>query len=173
MKKNTQKPPTTAMEIANWFLIKDWREERYCCDQLKLYKLTYYAHAWHLGNGAGPLFPETVEAWPHGPVVPTLYEAFKGTGRSSIHFLGSHLGRHSVYSGELEGYLEDIWETYKKHSGISLSNTTHGPGEPWSVVAKDHDVRSKPPIPNDTIEGIFRKKVEKILSEERKKQFHN
>ena len=166
MAKNAQKPPATAMKIANWFLIKGWREEKYCCDQLKLYKLVYYAHAWHLGNGAGPLFSETVEAWPHGPVVPALYEAFKGAGRNPINFLGSHLGSYSVYSGELEGYLEDIWETYKKHSGISLSNTTHDPGEPWSVIAKNYDVRSKPPIPNDTIEEIFRKKVEKISNEE-------
>lgn len=166
MTKKPQNPPATAMEIANWFLIKGWKEEKYRCDQLKLYKLVYYAHAWHLGNGAGPLFSEQVEAWPHGPVVPALYEAFKGAGRNPINFLGSHLGSYSVYSGKLDKNLKKIWKTYKKHSGVSLSNTTHDPGEPWSVVAKNQDLRSKPPIPNDTIKDIFRKKVEKISNEQ-------
>ena len=166
MTRNIQVPPAAAMEIANWFLIKGWREEKYRCDQLKLYKLVYYAHAWHLGNGAGPLFSETVEAWPHGPVVPELYQAFNGAGRNPIFFLGGYLGSYSVYAGKLETNLEKIWKTYKKHSGISLSNATHHPGEPWRVVAESCDVRSKPPIPNDTIAGIFRKKVEKISNEE-------
>lgn len=162
MTNNPQKPPATAMEIANWFLVAGWKEEKYSCDQLKLNKLVYYAHAWHLGNGAGPLFPETVEAWPHGPIVPTLYHAFKDAGRRPIKSLGST----SVYSGELEGYLEDIWKLYKEHSGISLSNSTHAQGEPWSVVVQTKDVNGKPTIPNDIIENIFREKVEKISNEE-------
>ena len=168
MTNNPQKPPATAMEIANWFLVAGWKEEKYGCDQLKLIKLVYYAHAWHLGNSAGPLFPETVEAWPHGPVVPTLYHAFKDAGRRPIRFLGSRssLSSRSVYSGELEEYLEDLWNMYKEHSGISLSNSTHAQGEPWSVVVQTKDVNGKPTISNDIIEKIFREKVEKISNEE-------
>ena len=162
MTNNPQEPPATAMEIANWFLVAGWKERKYGCDQLKLNKLVYYAHAWHLGNDAGPLFSETVEAWPHGPIVPELYHAFKDAGRLPIKSLGSG----SVYSGELEGYLKDIWEHYKEHSGISLSNSTHAQGEPWSVVAQKKAVNDTPIIPNDIIEKVFRKKVEKILSEE-------
>lgn len=108
----------------------------------------------------------SVEARPHGPVVPELYQVFKAAGRNPIFFLGGYLGSYSVYAGKLETNLEKIWKTYKKHSGISLSNATHHPGEPWRVVAESCDVRSKPPIPNDTIAGIFRKKVEKISNEE-------
>ena len=35
-----------AMEVANWFLERSWRDS-FLCDQLKLYGLTFYAYGWY------------------------------------------------------------------------------------------------------------------------------
>ena len=40
---------------------------------LKLQKLLYYAQAWYLALHNEPLFPESIEAWVHGPAVPPVY----------------------------------------------------------------------------------------------------
>lgn len=45
---------------------------------MKLQKLVYYAQAWSLVWDEAPLFPERVEAWANGPVVPRLYKAHRG-----------------------------------------------------------------------------------------------
>jgi len=45
---------------------------------MKLQRLVYYSQAWHLAWDGVPLFPERIEAWANGPVVPVLYEALKG-----------------------------------------------------------------------------------------------
>ena len=119
-----QSAPSTAMAIANWFLKRSWDDPGYpACNQLKLYKLVYLAHAWHLGNGRGPLFPEDVEAWPHGPVVRDLYIEFKDAGRKPIGKLGTRLmprddRTFAVETPEpdssLDGFLTAVWDTYRK-----------------------------------------------------------
>lgn len=44
----------------------------------KLQKLVYYAQAWSVAWGEGPLFTEPIEAWEEGPVVRPLWEAHRG-----------------------------------------------------------------------------------------------
>ena len=39
----------------------------------KLQKLVYYCQAWSLVREDEELFPEEIEAWANGPVVPLLY----------------------------------------------------------------------------------------------------
>lgn len=64
-----------------------------------------------------------------------------------------------VYSGELEPFLESVWNVYKGHSGIQLSNATHAQGEPWTLVAQKMDLAGKPTISNDLIEQVYSAKV--------------
>lgn len=159
------------MSVANWFLERSWRDSGVPpCDQMKLYKLVYYANAWFLGNRCGELFPEDVKAWPHGPVVPDLYGQFKKFGRNPITELGKRLevsggnGFNFVvprHDGALDNFFESIWDVYKRYTGIQLSNMTHLPGEPWTIVAEKYgyDLTSKPTIPSEIIEAVFAKRV--------------
>lgn len=41
---------------------------------MKLQKLVYYAHAWHLVWDGEPMLDARIEAWANGPVVPELHE---------------------------------------------------------------------------------------------------
>ena len=43
----------------------------------KLQKLCYYAKAWYLALYDHNLIEESFEAWVHGAVQPTLYQAYK------------------------------------------------------------------------------------------------
>ena len=45
---------------------------------MKLQKLVYYSQAWALVWDEKPLFPERIEAWANGPVVPDLYARHRG-----------------------------------------------------------------------------------------------
>jgi uncharacterized phage-associated protein len=45
---------------------------------MKLQKLCYYSQAWSLVWDDRPLFPERIEAWANGPVIPDLFNAHRG-----------------------------------------------------------------------------------------------
>ena len=45
---------------------------------MKLEKLAYYSQAWSLVWDESPVFPERIEAWAGGPVIPDLYYSHKG-----------------------------------------------------------------------------------------------
>jgi len=45
---------------------------------MKLQKLVYYSQAWALVWDEKPLFPEQIQAWASGPVVPELYNVHRG-----------------------------------------------------------------------------------------------
>lgn len=167
---HAQQHPTRAMAVANWFLERSWQDvSKPHCDQLKLYKLVFYAHAWYIGNCNRELFPEDVKAWPHGPVVPDLYGSFKDFKWNPITRLGKRLEiiegkpqfRIPRHDGSLSGFFESIWNAYGDKTGTELSNMTHLEGEPWTIVAQEYnfDLSNKPTIPTEIIEAVYVRKV--------------
>lgn len=169
--------PTTAAAVANAFL--DIQEQDHGSfpriDQMKLYKLVYYAHAWWLAQRDQNLYEEDVHAWPWGPVVPPLYGEFMDAGRGYItglratelvktgdSFLDFSFREPEKPNPELMNYLRSVWDVHKELSGVQLSNATHAPGEPWAIVKEKYggDLSSKPLIPNSVIKSVFKKKIE-------------
>ena len=75
--------PQPTLAVANFFIEKS-KASGVPVDPLKLQKLIYFAHGWHLAVTGEPLLDENVEAWPYGPVVPTVYHEFKKDGNSTI-----------------------------------------------------------------------------------------
>jgi len=158
---------STAKAVANFFL-DCGNLDAVSIDQLKLQKLVYYAHAWYLGNGKGPLFPDDIEAWPHGPVVRDLYVEFADFGASPItgrafatEWPSGRRYQPQVKDQRLREFLRRVWEKYSPFSGVQLSNLSHAPTEPWSRVkaAYGGDLTRKPRIPNDLIADAFRARV--------------
>ena len=68
-----------ALDIANKLLAK---ATDVCggdlMSNMKLQKMLYYEQGYHLAAFGTPLFDEDIEAWMYGPVVPCVYEHFKG-----------------------------------------------------------------------------------------------
>ena len=75
--------PYPAAAVANSFLdIAKVAEES--VDPMKVQKLVYFAHGWHLGYDRGALSTELAQAWRWGPVFPDLYHAVKIWGNRAI-----------------------------------------------------------------------------------------
>ena len=130
--------PYPASAIANFFLRKSRR-----LTQMQLHKLLYYAHGWHLAMAGEPLIDETIGAWKHGPVVPSLYYEFKKFGAQPIDQLAKRFDRTTqtrvtprvpAQDHVVRSLLERIWQVYGGLSGLRLSQMTHAPGTPWSAV---------------------------------------
>ena len=69
----------SAKAIANYFLDKSID-----LTPMKIIKLVYIAHGWHLAITDKPLIEDYVQAWEFGPVIPDLYHEFKKYGNTPI-----------------------------------------------------------------------------------------
>jgi len=66
---------TTAFDVAKYII------KSLAVDNLKLQKLLYYSQAVYLVlHNKEPLYPEEIEAWDYGPVVPPVYHEYKKHG---------------------------------------------------------------------------------------------
>lgn len=122
----------TARGIAEWLVA--WAEEE--GDEeftpLKLQKMLYYAKGIYMRNSGGvSLFPEVMEAWSHGPVVPDIYHAVKKYGRSPIdpdEFVSEDFNWDDYR--DVEGSLIETWQKYGPYAAWALRNLTHTES-PW------------------------------------------
>ena len=156
--------PHAAAAIANRFLDLA-RSTGASVDPMKLQKLVYFAHGWHLGLDHGALSRENAEAWRWGPVFPVLYHAAKRWGSGPI---GSRLQEFEMHQGTLrwnapvvpEGtfaqqLVDRVWEVYGGMSGIQLSQLTHATDGPWYRVWSARPGERSLVIPNEMIRDYF------------------
>lgn len=124
--------PYTPLQIANWFLANFGRDAGDLITHLKLQKLVYYAQAWSLAARGKPLFDEDMQAWAHGPVVPSLFRAFRDYGMDPIPAPAS-VPRLDAETVELLG---EVLEVYGEHSARKLEQLTHRE-RPWRDARGD------------------------------------
>lgn len=168
----TLAPPATAAAAANEFLNLAGAEGL-PIDQMKLQKLLFYAHGWNLAMRNGPLFDQDFEAWPWGPVVRDIYFQTRECGRNPIEKRMQEIRKtgpgaldftfvvpNGVDDPDTKIFIKSVWDSLKSYSGVQLSNATHSPGEPWTIVRdKFGNLDSKPSIPNDLIASVFGQKL--------------
>ena len=97
----------------------------------KLQKIVYYCQAWSLLWDDDALFPEEIEAWANGPVVPVLYRAHRGRYRISC-LKG---GNPDNLSADQRDTIDAVLEFYGDRSPQWLSDLTHME-EPWRTARK-------------------------------------
>lgn len=164
--------PVSAAAVANEFLdLQEGAPGTNPIDPLKLQKLVYYAHAWHLAITGQPLIEEKIEAWSWGPVVREIYFDFlefganpiRGKRATHLRFDGDDnfiFNEPKVEDGDKKRLIRKVWELHKDFSGIQLSNSTHGSKEPWRKIKDQYGkLDSKPDIPNDLIKVAFKAKM--------------
>ncbi len=139
----------SAFEVANYFIAKSLQTGK-DLSPMKLQKLVYFAHGWYLAMYRKPLINETVEAWRFGPVIPSLYEAFKSYGNNNILLpykdpLGNVPRIEDIPTLE---FLDTIWELYADFSAVQLSNSTHEKGTPWYQTVEPYS-KSQMPVPRN------------------------
>ena len=104
--------PYDPKAIANYFLTVA-AEHNESLDPMKIQKLVYFANGWHLAVKGAPLINEQVEAWPYGPVIPSLYAAFRRFGdqpitRRAEHTAIDYIDEHTLTDNSFEPSLDDI-----------------------------------------------------------------
>lgn len=153
----------TAKAIANHFL--DFGRTRGSkISPLKIQKLVYISHGWHLAlSGGKPLVSdEYVEAWQYGPVFPSVYHEFKHYGASPILDYATDYKlvkrKFKLVTPRVEtddvnavALLGRIWKVYGRFSGTQLSGMTHAPGTPWAIVWNENKDMRNVHIPNELI----------------------
>jgi uncharacterized phage-associated protein len=125
-----------ANDIAEWFV-------RYSADELgvpvtpmSLEKLVYYAQAFHLVLKDEPLFPEEIQAWKLGPVIPGVYKRYASYGADSI-VLPADGGAAFLGDG-IEKFLTEVVDFFCRHTAINLSRATHLE-RPWIEASRSSD----------------------------------
>jgi uncharacterized phage-associated protein len=94
----------------------------------------------------GSSFEEkAVEAWKYGPVIPSIYEAYKKYGSRSIRQEKDLDISNIEGNSYLTKFLDHMFEKYSKFTGSELIALTHKEGTPWKQVYK-------PNIPHIEIE---------------------
>lgn len=164
--------PYSSKAVANTFL--EISKEKGVTDvsPMKLQKLIYYAHAWHLAFLEKPLIKEEIQAWKFGPVIPDIYFEFKEFGNSHITSQatellfsekGLELAAPTVSSDDKNALtlIQEVIRIYGHYSPIQLSNLTHSDGEPWKLVADKYneELPRGIEIPNSLIEACFKKRL--------------
>lgn len=154
------------LAVANFFVKKSFDTGKELTP-MKLIKLVYIAHGWHLGLGMGPLLTEPPLAWKYGPVVDSVYYSFRDFGNSQITKMATIPAGNgktvvpAVNESELE-FLDKVWDVYKDFNGLQLSSLTHEPGTPWHRVWHQMGGKEQRPsliIPNDIIEAHYKQKI--------------
>lgn len=158
----------TPQHVANYFLDRANAESRNI-DPLKLIKLVYIAYGWVLALTGERLFDEPIQAWKHGPVIPSIYHEFK-------HYRSEPICEPSgIFDMETGSYdipkvpksdpttnliLEKVWAAYRRYTGWALRNKTHEPNTPWTMT---YDGSKDKIIPDELISSHFHKKIREIV----------
>lgn len=138
--------------VANSFLLRAKKDGVGDVDPLKIQKLVYNLHGWHLAVTGHPVTGERFEAWPHGPVNSTLYHQFKkfrfrpirGYAKDVDPATGKEVATYISPSDErFYSIFDKVWDRYKGFSGQELSEMTHAVGTPWSY-ARENDLQYIP-----------------------------
>jgi uncharacterized phage-associated protein len=128
---------TSAKEIAKYII------KSIPVDNLKLQKLLYYSQAVYLVlHDKKPLFPEPIEAWDYGPVVPSVYREYKEYGFETIPPIDEP---SKLDLAEMKA-VDIVFDCFGGMSGSELINQTHAespwknvyrPGRPSSTISLD------------------------------------
>ena len=161
--------------VANKFLQRSFAQKR-AVDPMKLQKLVYFANGYYLAataantNQPSPLINEYFEAWPYGPVCPSLYHEFKEFGATTIRRLATEYSpefRAHVMVAPPEGdnlfqrVCDYVWETYASKPSVQLSDITHRQNGAWDRTRREAKGMVGKDIPIEYILDEFRPLVGK------------
>lgn len=144
----------TALNVANTFLDIGFKES-IDISPMKLQKLIYILYKEYIKETNIKLFDENFETWKYGPVLPSVYNAFKKYGSKPIkNFVFNEDDTYTTLTlnkgSKFYEVFYDVWNKYKDMSGTYLSALTHKEGTAWrkalnngNVCLNDIDIRGE------------------------------
>lgn len=129
----------SVQDIAKWILLRNKCEEAMeggdFISNLKLQKLLYYAQGSYLALKDVPLFDEEIEAWTYGPVVPEIYQTYKGYGSYGIDTSEMTMDLDLINEDDKK-ILEEVYDVFGQYSASKLVKMTHEE-TPWRITQKN------------------------------------
>lgn len=107
---------------------------------MKLQKLLYYSQAWNLVWEEKPLFPEAIQAWANGPVVPEVYDAHRGL--FAVDASTYSPGNSGNLTAKERENIDKVLGFYGDKNAQWLSNLTHQES-PWLDARGDLPVGAR------------------------------
>lgn len=149
--------------IADYFIEKNNKDNKGLTNK-KLQKLLYYSQAWNLVFKNKPLFRDEIEAWVHGPAIPSVYVKFKEFGFSDIK-KKVDTQEFSKLTQEEKSILEAVWEIYGKYDADYLETLTHSE-KPWIEARKNIPpfISSDTTISLETMKQYYGERLEEAKS---------
>lgn len=146
-----------ASDIAKWFINEVHPEP------LKLQKLLYLAQGFSYAFNDCPLFDDEIEAWVHGPVVPSVYYEYREYTYNPI-VTNYQLTKIDKDTLNILNYVKD---NFSKYDGKYLEKLTHKQ-EPWILSREglDPDERSDKTIQKQNIANYFISYINQPLDDE-------
>lgn len=95
--------------------------------QKKLHKLLYFAYGWYLylnnekDNIESELFPNTFEAWVHGPVLRSIYPIYSKFGYKEFELPNFT----DALSEEIKSFINQILSVYGELDANTLEDRSH------------------------------------------------
>jgi uncharacterized phage-associated protein len=152
----------SATEVANWFVAKA-AESGDQITHLKVQKLLYYAEAWTQTLIGEELFPETLQAWAHGPVVPEVFQEFKEHAWKPLPVPDQE--KIPEISDQAITILQQVFDTYGDLPAKTLEDMTHQ-DQPW-IKARGNlsaEERCEAVIAKSEIQSFFKNKYSSYLN---------
>lgn len=135
-------PVYSAKDVAVWLLSEAWRQ-RVSVSHMQLQKLLYYVQGYSLGMSGRPVFDDALEAWTHGPVVRSVYDAYKRYGAQPLPSPGD-----ATVPDDIRPLIVSVVSQKGRLSATALRNATHNEA-PW------RDAEKGAPIDNSAIRDHF------------------
>jgi uncharacterized phage-associated protein len=135
----------SALNIAK-YTINKCTKDRCPISNLQLQKILYYIQREFLQQGT-IAFPENIEAWQFGPVIPEVYKQYCGFGALPI-----RMKYVIVIRSNDENIINPIIEKKRMLNPWDMVSDTHSPGKAWDLIYNsglgDHQIIPKELIKN-------------------------
>jgi uncharacterized phage-associated protein len=142
-------PNMLTAHIAARFIVRSTSEP---VSNLKLQKLLYYAQGWHLGLHGTPLFSDEIQAWIHGPVVPSVFFSFRHFRWNPIEVPADLINIEDSKAA----HIQSVFKAYGEFSATQLEALSHDES-PWLEARKGlaPNEPSKSVITKDSMRVFF------------------
>lgn len=146
---------TTTQKLCNWF-IQQANAKGLVLTPVKLNHLVILADWWHLHRTGGFLINERVEAWPSGPVLPSIYHEYKDQPPYSSIEHPSRRQPPLEEETDIIPFLEHIWNVYGKYTAQQLGRINTAPSSPWKQPQGRHEQAHRQQITEEHVQAYFK-----------------
>lgn len=115
-------------------ILKKSREKNIDITNLKMQKLVYFAQGFSLALLDRPLFPEEIQAWTYGPVIPSLYNELKKFGSEPLKGMIESDDIVAEEDAQVSQLLDEVIDRFGKLSASDLVALSHKDGSPWALA---------------------------------------